>query len=407
MKKRVVVAVLSIACVAMLSSCQGKNNKELYAGADGDYQYNSLEYSDRKVSNLRSEEFGFKLPLSLEEVGSCAPMWNWEISMTDFRGNNLDVSEEEKRSLWGIEITPEPNIPSSEELISEDEASSSEDQSDETTSSSSDVMEESVVEVRLFGNSEDFNSLINSDVVLKSGQTYTLKPTYMKSTVEDSTQEDVTVSSSSEVSASSEAVDSSSVVEDEYTKRYISSIKVVNFSSEDKSIKDCVSLDWYVVSLTDISDYFNLDLEDEDADNLDVVFTDLNDTFGSPTVMWLENPTKDSYAEGSRVVLYGYEFPEYTLVMLSDEDSDGVKDLSVSYVPKSCWLSGNENANGIKDLCNGKYSYVDKTVVTVPDVTSSSSVEGSSSVSSSADSSSNENSSNESSSDETTTDSVE
>ena len=40
------VAVLSIACVAMLSSCQGKNNKELYAGADGDYQYNSLEYTE-------------------------------------------------------------------------------------------------------------------------------------------------------------------------------------------------------------------------------------------------------------------------------------------------------------------------------------------------------------------------
>ena len=166
-------------------------------------------------------------------------------------------------------------------------------------------------------------------------------------------------------------------------------------------------MDWYVVSLTDISNYFNLDLEDEDADNLDVIFTDLNDTFGSPTVMWLENPTEDSYAEGSRVVLYGYEFPEYTLVMLSDENSDVVKDLSVSYIPKSCWLSGDENVDGIKDLCNGKYSYVDKTVVTVPDVTSSSSVEGSSSVSSSADSSSNENSSNESSSDETTTDSVE
>ena len=76
MKKRVVVAVLSIALVAMLSSCQGKNNKELYAVADGDYLYNSLEYSDRKVSNLRSEDFGFKLPLSLEEVGSCAPVWN-------------------------------------------------------------------------------------------------------------------------------------------------------------------------------------------------------------------------------------------------------------------------------------------------------------------------------------------
>lgn len=399
MKKRVVVAVLSIACVAMLSSCQGKNNKELYAGADGNYQYNSLEYSDRKVSNLRSEDFGFKLPLSLEEVGSCAPMWNWEISMTDFKGNNLDVSEEEKKLLWGIEITPEPNSSSSEEPTSdseeptsEDEASSSEDQSDETTSSSSDVMEESVVEVRLFGNSEDFSSLINSDVVLKSGQTYTLKPTYMKSTVEDSTQEDETTSSSSEVSASSEAVDNSSVVEEEYTKRYISSIKVVNFSSEDKSIKDCVSLDWYVISLTDIANYFNLDLEDEDADDLNVIFTDLNDTFGSPTVMWLENPTKDSYAEGSRVVLYGYEFPEYTLAVLSDEDSDGVKDLSVSYIPKSCWLSGDENADGIKDLCNGKYSYVDKTVVTVPDVTSSSSSESSS---------------DESSSDETTIDSVE
>lgn len=401
MKKRVIVTVLSIACVAMLSSCQGKNNKELYAGADGDYQYNSLEYSDRKVSNLRSEDFGFKLPLSLEEVGSCAPMWNWEISMTDFKGNNLDVSEEEKKSLWGIEITPEPNSSSSEEPTSENEDSSSEDQSDETTSSSSDVMEESVVEVRLFGNSEDFSSLINSDVVLKSGQTYTLKPTYMKSTVEDSMQEDETASSSSEVSASSEDVDSSSVVEEEYTKRYISSIKVVNFSSKDKSIKDCVSLDWYVVSLTDISNYFNLDLEDEDADNLDVIFADLNDTFGNPTVMWLENPTKDSYAEGSRVVLYGYEFPEYTLVMLSDEDSDGVKDLSVSYIPKSCWLSGDENMDGIKDLCNGKYSYVDKTVVTVPDVTSSSSSE------SSSDSISNENSSNESSSVETTTDSAE
>ena len=387
MKKRVVVAVLSIALVAMLSSCQGKNNKELYAVADGDYLYNSLEYSDRKVSNLRSEDFGFKLPLSLEEVGSCAPVWNWEISMTDFKGNNLDISEEEKKSLWGIEITPEPNSSSSEEPTSEDEASSSEDQPDETTSSSSDVMEESVVEVRLFGNSEDFNSLISSDVVLKSGQTYTLKPTYMKSTVEDSTQEDGTASSSSEVSASS-------VVEEEYTKRYISSIKVVNFSSEDKSIKDCVSLNWYVVSLTDISNYFNLGLEDKDADNLDVIFSDLNDTFGSPTVMWLENPTKDSYAEGSRVVLYGYEFPEYTLVILSDEDPDGVKDLSVSYIPKSCWLSGDENADGIKDLCNGKYSYVDKTVVTVPEVTSSSSVE---------------NSSDESSSDEssTTTDSVE
>lgn len=391
MKKRVVVAVLSIACVAMLSSCQGKNNKELYAGADGDYQYNSLEYSDRKVSNLRSEDFGFKLPLSLEEVGSCAPMWNWEISMTDFKGSNLDVSEEEKKSLWGIEITPEPNSSSSEEPTSEDESSSSEDQSDETTSSSSDVMEESVVEVRLFGNSEDFNSLINSDVVLKSGQTYTLKPTYMKSTVEDSTQEDETTSSSSEVSASSEAVDSSSVVEEEYTKRYISSIKVVNFSSEDKSIKDCVSLNWYVISLTDIANYFNLDLEDEDADDLNVIFTDLNDTFGSPTVMWLENPTKDSYAEGSRVVLYGYEFPEYTLAVLSDEDSDGVKDLSVSYISKSCWLSGDENADGIKDLCNGKYSYVDKTVVTVPDASSSSE----------------EDSSSESSSNETTTDSVE
>lgn len=396
MKKRVVVAVLSIACVAMLSSCQGKNNKELYAGADGDYQYNSLEYSDRKVSNLRSEDFGFKLPLSLEEVGSCAPMWNWEISMTDFKGNNLDVSEEEKKSLWGIEITPEPNSSSSEESVSKDEASSSEDQSDETTSSS-DVMEESVVEVRLFGNSEDFSSLINSDVVLKSGQTYTLKPTYMKSTVEDSTQEDETTSSSSEVSASSEAVDSSSVVEEKYTKRYISSIKVVNFSSEDKSIKDCVSLNWYVISLTDIANYFNLDLEDEDADDLNVIFTDLNDTFGSPTVMWLENPTKDSYAEGSRVVLYGYEFPEYTLAVLSDEDSDGVKDLSVSYIPKSCWLSGDENADGIKDLCNGKYSYVDKTVVTVPDVTSSSSEEGSYS----------ESSSDESSSDEATSDSAE
>lgn len=406
MKKRVVVTVLSIACVAMLSSCQGKNNKELYAGADGDYKYNSLEYSDRKVSNLRSEDFGFKLPLSLEEVGSCAPMWNWEISMTDFKGNNLDVSEEEKKSLWGIEITPEPNSSSSEESTSENEASSSEDQSDETTSSSSDVMEESVVEVRLFGNSEDFNSLINSDVVLKSGQTYTLKPTYMKSTVEDSTQEDETVSSPSEVSASSEAVDSSSVVEEEYTKRYISSIKVVNFSSEDKSIKECVSLNWYVIGLTDIANYFNLDLEDEDVDNLNVIFTDLNDTFGSPTVMWLENPTKDSYAEGSRVVLYGYEFPEYTLVMLSDEDSDGVKDLSVFYIPKSCWLSGDENVDGIRDLCNGKYSYVDKTVVTVPDVTSSSSSESSSSESSS-DSSSNENSSDESSSDETTTDSAE
>lgn len=406
MKKRVIVTVLSIACVAMLSSCQGKNNKELYAGADGDYKYNSLEYSDRKVSNLRSEDFGFKLPLSLEEVGSCAPMWNWEISMTDFKGNNLDVSEEEKKSLWGIEITPEPNSSSSEEPISEEEANNAEDQSDETTSSSSDVMEESVVEVRLFGNSEDFSSLINSDVVLKSGQTYTLKPTYMKSTVKDSTQEDEASSSSSEVSASSEAVDSSSVVEEEYTKRYISSIKVVNFSSEDKSIKDCVSLDWYVIGLTDIANYFNLDLEDEDADNLDVIFTDLNDTFGSPTVMWLENPTKDSYAEGSRVVLYGYEFPEYTLVMLSDEDSDGVKDLFVSYIPKSCWLSGDENADGIKDLCNGKYSYVDKTVVTVPDVTSSSSSE-SSSDSSSNDSSSNENSSDESSSDETTTDSAE
>lgn len=391
MKKRVVVAVLSIACVAMLSSCQGKNNKELYAGADGDYQYNSLEYSDRKVSNLRSEDFGFKLPLSLEEVGSCAPMWNWEISMTDFKGNNLDVSEEEKKLLWGIEITPEPNSSISEEPTSENESSSSENQSDETTSSS-DVMEESVVEVRLFGNSEDFNSLINSDVVLKSGQTYTLKPTYMKSTVEDSTQEDETASSSSEVSASSEAVDNSSVVEEEYTKRYISSIKVVNFSSEDKSIKDCVSLNWYVISLTDIVNYFNLDLEDEDADDLNVIFTDLNDTFGSPTVMWLENPTKDSYAEGSRVVLYGYEFPEYTLAVLSDEDSDGVKDLSVSYIPKSCWLSGDENADGIKDLCNGKYSYVDKTVVTVPDVTSSSS---------------SENSSSESSSDETITDSAE
>ena len=395
MKKRVVVSVLSIACVAMLSSCQGKNNKELYAGADGDYQYNSLEYSDRKVSNLRSEDFGFKLPLSLEEVGSCAPMWNWEISMTDFKGSNLDVSEEEKKSLWGIEITPEPNSSSSEEPTSEDESSRSEDQSDETTSSSSDVMEESVVEVRLFGNSEDFNSLINNDVVLKSGQTYTLKPTYMKSTVEDSTQEDETTSSSSEVSASSEAVDSSSVVEEEYTKRYISSIKVVNFSSEDKSIKDCVSLNWYVISLTDIANYFNLDLEDEDADDLNIIFTDLNDTFGSPTVMWLENPTKDSYAEGSRVVLYGYEFPEYTLAVLSDEDSDGVKDLSVSYIPKSCWLSGDENADGIKDLCNGKYSYVDKTVVTVPDVTSS-------------ESSSSESSSDESSSDESsaTTDSV-
>lgn len=390
MKKRVVVAVLSIACVAMLSSCQGKNNKELYAGADGDYQYNSLEYSDRKVSNLRSEDFGFKLPLSLEEVGSCAPMWNWEISMTDFKGNNLDVSEEEKKSLWGIEITPEPNSSISEEPTSADETSSSEDQSDETTSSSSDVMKESVVEVRLFGNSDDFNSLINSDVVLKSGQTYTLKPTYMKSTVDDSTQEDETTSSLSEVSASS-------VVEEEYTKRYISSIKVVNFSSEDKSIKDCVSLDWYVVSLTDIANYFNLDLEDEDSDDLNVIFTDLNDTFGSPTVMWLENPTKDSYAEGSRVVLYGYEFPEYTLAVLSDEDSDGVKDLSVSYIPKSCWLSGDENADGIKDLCNGKYSYVDKTVVTVPDVTSSSSEEGSYS----------ESSSDESSSDETTIDSAE
>ena len=401
MKKRVVVAVLSIACVAMLSSCQGKNNKELYAGADGDYLYNSLDYSDRKVSNLHSEEFGFKLPLSLEEVGSCAPMWNWEISMTDFKGNNLDISEEEKKSLWGIEITPEPNSSSSEEPASEDEASSSENQSDEATSSSSDVMEESVVEVRLFGNSEDFNSLINSDVVLKSGQTYTLKPTYMKSTVDASTQEDETASSSSEVSASSEDVDSSSVVEEEYTKRYISSIKVVNFSSEDKSIKDCVSLNWYIVSLTDISNYFNLDLEDEDVDNLNVIFTDLNDAFGSPTVMWLENPTKDSYAEGSRVVLYGYEFPEYTLVMLSDEDSDGVKDLSVSYIPKSCWLSGDENADGIKDLCNGKYSYVDKTVVTVPDTTSSSSSE------SSSDSSSSESSSDESSSDETTTDSAE
>ena len=308
--------------------------------------------------------------------------------------------------MWGIEITPEPNSSSSEESVSKDEASSSEDQSDETTSSSSDVMEESVVEVRLFGNSEDFSSLINSDVVLKSGQTYTLKPTYMKSTVEDSIQEDETASSSSEVSASSEAVDSSSVVEEEYTKRYISSIKVVNFSSEDKSIKDCVSLDWYVVSLTDIANYFNLDLEDEDVDNLNVIFTDLNDTFGSPTVMWLENPTKDSYAEGSRVVLYGYEFPEYTLAVLSDEDSDGVKDLSVSYIPKSCWLSGDENADGIKDLCNGKYSYVDKTVVTVPDVTSSSSDDGSSSVSSS-DSSSNENISDESSSDETTTNSAE
>jgi hypothetical protein len=398
-KKRVVVAVLSIACVAMLSSCQGKNNKELYAGADGDYQYNSLEYSDRKVSNLRSEDFGFKLPLSLEEVGSCAPMWNWEISMTDFKGNNLDVSEEEKKSLWGIEITPEPNSSISEEPTSENESSSSEDQSNETTSSSSDVMEESVVEVRLFGNSEDFNSLINSDVVLKSGQTYTLKPTYMKSTVEDSTQEDGTTSSSSEASASSEAVDSSSVVEEEYTKRYISSIKVVNFSSEDKSIKDCVSLNWYVVNLTDIANYFNLDLEDEDADDLNVIFTDLNDTFGSPTVMWLENPTKDSYAEGSRVVLYGYEFPEYTLAVLSDEDSDGVKDLSVSYIPKSCWLSGDENADGIKDLCNGKYSYVDKTVVTVPDVTSSSSEEGSYSESSSDESSFDESSA--------TTDSVE
>lgn len=397
MKKRVVVTVLSIACVAMLSSCQGKNNKELYAGADGDYQYNSLEYSDRKVSNLRSEDFGFKLPLSLEEVGSCAPMWNWEISMTDFKGNNLDVSEEEKKSLWGIEITPEPNSSSSEESVSKDEASSSEDQSNETTSSSSDVMEESVVEVRLFGNSEDFSSLINSDVVLKSGQTYTLKPTYMKSTVEDSIQEDETASSSSEVSASSEAVDSSSVVEEKYTKRYISSIKVVNFSSEDKSIKDCVSLNWYVISLTDIANYFNLDLEDEDADDLNVIFTDLNDTFGSPTVMWLENPTKDSYAEGSRVVLYGYEFPEYTLAVLSDEDSDGVKDLSVSYIPKSCWLSDDENADGIKDLCNGKYSYVDKTVVTVPDVTSSSSEEGSYS----------ESSSDESSSDEATIDSAE
>lgn len=392
MKKRVVVAVLSIACVAMLSSCQGKNNKELYAGADGDYRYNSLEYSDRKVSNLRSEDFGFKLPLSLEEVGSCAPMWNWEISMTDFKGNNLDVSEEEKKSLWGIEITPEPNSSSSEEPTSDGESGSSEDQSDETTSSSSDFMEESVVEVRLFGNSEDFNSLINSDVALKSGQTYTLKPTYMKSTVEDSTQEDETTSSSSEVSASSEAVDSSSVVEEEYTKRYISSIKVVNFSSEDKSIKDCVSLNWYVVNLTDIANYFNLDLEDDDADDLNVIFTDLNDTFGSPTVMWLENTTKDSYAEGSRVVIYGYEFPEYTLAVLSDEDSDGVKDLSVSYIPKSCWLSGDENADGIKDLCNGKYSYVDKTVVTVPDVTSSSSSESSS---------------DESSSDETTIDSVE
>ena len=399
MKKRVVVAVLSIACVAMLSSCQGKNNKELYAGADGDYQYNSLEYSDRKVSNLRSEDFGFKLPLSLEEVGSCAPMWNWEISMTDFKGNNLDVSEEEKKSLWGIEITPEPNSSISEEPTSENESSSSEDQSNETTSSSSDVMEESVVEVRLFGNSEDFNSLINSDVVLKSGQTYTLKPTYMKSTVEASTQEDGTTSSSSEASASSEAVDSSSVVEEEYTKRYISSIKVVNFSSEDKSIKDCVSLNWYVVNLTDIANYFNLDLEDEDADDLNVIFTDLNDTFGSPTVMWLENPTKDSYAEGSRVVLYGYEFPEYTLAVLSDEDSDGVKDLSVSYIPKSCWLSGDENADGIKDLCNGKYSYVDKTVVTVPDVTSSSSEEGSYSESSSDESSFDESSA--------TTDSVE
>lgn len=387
MKKRVVVAVLSIACLAMLSSCQGKNNKELYAGADGDYQYNSLEYSDRKVSNLRSEDFGFKLPLSLEEVGSFAPMWNWEISMTDFKGNNLDVSEEEKKSLWGIEITPEPNSSISEEPTSEDESSSSEDQSNETTSSSSDVMEESVVEVRLFGNSEDFNSLINSDVVLKSGQTYTLKPRYMKSTVEDSTQEDENISSSSEVSASSEAVDSSSVVEEEYTKRYISSIKVVNFSSEDKSIKDCVSLNWYVVNLTDIANYFNLDLEDEDADDLNVIFTDLNDTFGSPTVMWLENPTKDSYAEGSRVVLYGYEFPEYTLAVLSDEDSDGVKDLSVSYIPKSCWLSGDENADGIKDLCNGKYSYVDKTIVTVPDVTSSSSEDGSYSESSSDESS--------------------
>ena len=31
MKKRVVVSVLSIACVAMLSSCQGKNNKEIAA----------------------------------------------------------------------------------------------------------------------------------------------------------------------------------------------------------------------------------------------------------------------------------------------------------------------------------------------------------------------------------------
>ena len=83
--------------------------------------------------------------------------------------------------------------------------------------------------------------------------------------------------------------------------------------------------------------------------------------------------------------------------MLSDEDSDGVKDLSVSYIPKSCWLSGDENADGIKDLCNGKYSYVDKTIVTVPDVTSSSSSESSSS----------ESSSDESSSDETTIDSAE
>lgn len=139
----------------------------------------------------------------------------------------------------------------------------------------------------------------------------------------------------------------------------IESIKLINLSSEEKSIKYCAENGWFSIKLANYIKCFGIelgeDLEYISGDEVLVsngertsVFYKLSEVLGNPTSIFEEEEkeVKNQY--------YIYEFPDYLIVCNIEDSGEELQPLGIEYISKDLW-KGNLNANGLLSVYRKNY----------------------------------------------------
>lgn len=191
------------------------------------------------------------------------------------------------------------------------------------------------VESPVSGTSKKLSGVVGSEKKLRAGQVMQITPRF--GTYTDKNKKEV---------------------EQKNTFDYI---LIANYGSKDYKINQCVKVGWYTVFLNSFKDCFGLQpLEGEESVPDGEVFKRISEQLGSPTTMW-EKPIEDKdFVSGIRNVVFGYEFPLYTIIADVVENNKGELIQGMYYVPRGLWLES-KWYTGMKNTYMSAYYEIDRT----------------------------------------------